>query len=188
MITGLSEEPCHLVLAHQNTAFRLAFSILHDEADAEDALQDAMVSAYLKFGSFRGVSFRSWFLTIVRNRCYDELRRKGHHPVTSLDTHYNTEENEDALEAASFQAQKGLSPEQWVEQREAIEAVYHCAWQLPPDYRKVVLLVDFGGMDYSEAASALGRPVGTVKSRLARGRAQILQEISKGSWCYSSDG
>jgi RNA polymerase sigma-70 factor (ECF subfamily) len=178
MITGLSEEPCRLVAAYQNAAFRLAFSILHDEADAEDALQDAMVSAYLKYSTFRGVSFRSWFLTIVRNRCYDELRHKGSHPVTSLDYNYNTRENADFLEAASFRAQKSLSPEQWVEQQEAVEAVCRCVDRLPADYRKAVILVDIQGMDYSEAAQALGRPVGTVKSRLARGRAQVLQMLS----------
>lgn len=178
MITGLSDEPCRLVAAYQNAAFRLAFSILHDEADAEDALQDAMVSAYLKYSTFRGVSFRSWFLTIVRNRCYDVLRHKGSHPETSLDYHYNIRENADDLDAASFRAQKSLSPEQWVEQQEAVEAVCRCVDRLPIDYRKAVILVDIQGMDYSEAAQALGRPVGTIKSRLARGRAQILQMLS----------
>jgi RNA polymerase sigma-70 factor, ECF subfamily len=177
MITGLSDEPCRLVAAHQNEALRLALSILHDEADAEDALQDAMVSAYLKYATFRGVSFRAWFLTIVRNRCYDELRHKGSHPVSSLDYNYNTCENSDDLDAASYRSQKGLSPEQWVEQQEAVEAVCRCVERLPVDYRKAIILVDIQGMDYSEAAQALGRPVGTVKSRLSRGRAQVIQML-----------
>ena len=177
MIIGLSDEPCRLVAAYQAAAFRLAFSILHDEADAEDALQDAMVSAYLKYGTFRGDSFRAWFLTIVRNRCFDELRRKGRHSVTSLDYNYNTCENAFDLDAASYRAQKGLTPEQWIEQQEAVEAVCRCVDQLPADYRKAVILVDIQGMDYSEAAQVLGRPVGTIKSRLSRGRAQVLQML-----------
>ncbi len=131
MITGLSDEPCRLVPAYQAAAFRLACSILHDEADAEDALQDAMVSAYLKYPTFRGVSFRSWFLTIVRNRCFDELRHKGSHPETSLDMHGDTSENADVLEAVSFREQKSLSPEQWVEQQEAVDAVCRCV-EPPP--------------------------------------------------------
>ena len=177
MITGLSEEPCRLAAAHQAAALRLAFSILHDEADAEDVLQEATVSAYLKYGSFRGSSFRAWFLTIVRNRCFDELRRKGSHPVTSLDYECQTGENIDVLDAVSYRAQKNLSPEQWVEQQEAVAAVCRCVEQLPADFRKAVTLVDIQGMDYTEAAQALGRPVGTVKSRLSRGRAQVIQML-----------
>jgi RNA polymerase sigma factor (sigma-70 family) len=179
MITGLSEEPCRLAAAHQAAAFRLAFSILHDEADAEDVLQEATVSAYLKYGSFRGGSFRAWFLTIVRNRCFDELRRKGSHPVTSLDFDSHARENTDELDTVSYRAQKNLSPEQWVEQQEAVEAVCRCVQQLPLDYRKAVILVDIQGMDYTEAAQALGRPVGTVKSRLSRGRAQVVQWLDQ---------
>jgi len=179
MLTGLSEEPCRLAADHQAAAFRLAFSILHDQADAEDVIQEATVSAYLKYESFRGGSFRAWFLTIVRNRCYDELRRKGSHPVTSLDYDCHAWDNADDLDTLSYRAQKGLSPEQWVEQQEAVEAVYRCVEQLPADYRKAVILVDIQGMDYSEAAQTLGRPVGTVKSRLSRGRAQVIQWLGQ---------
>ena len=179
MITALSEEPCRLAAAHQAAALRLAISILHDEADAEDVLQEATVSAYLKYGGFRGGSFRAWFLTIVRNRCFDELRRKGSHPVSSLDYDYLTRENADDLDAVSYRTQKSLSPEQWVEQQEEVAAVCRCVDQLPADYRKAIILVDMQGMDYTEAAQALGRPVGTVKSRLSRGRAQVLQWLDQ---------
>jgi RNA polymerase sigma-70 factor (ECF subfamily) len=117
-------------------------------------------------------------LTIVRNRCFDVLRHKESHPATSLDYNYNTSENADDFDTASFRAQKSLSPEQWVEQQEAVEAVCRCVDRLQADYRKAIILVDIQGMDYSEAAQALGRPVGTVKSRLARGRAQVLQMLS----------
>ncbi len=181
MISGTTIELCHSILANQNSAFRLAYSILHNEADSEDAIQDASINAYLKYSSFRGISFRSWFLTIVRNRCYDALRRHGKYVTTSLDYNYNTCENEDVLELSSFREEKGLSPEQWVEQRETVAAICRCVDQLPADYRKAMVLVDIQGLDYSEAAQMLGRPVGTIKSRLARGRAQVKHMLTLGS-------
>jgi len=168
-------ESFDFILDYQTSGFRLAYSILHDEADAEDALQDAMISAYLKYATFHGVSFRSWFLTIVRNRCYDLLRKKRNRQVTSLDHDDFSGDNQDNYEKEASQAHKDLPLEQWVEQQEMVESVYHCMNRLPVDYEKAIFLVDVQGLGYSEAAEKVGRPVGTVKSRLARGRAQIMQ-------------
>jgi len=172
-------ESYDFLLSYRVSAFRLAFSILRDEADAEDALQDAMISAYTKYSSFRGDSFRSWFFTIVRNRCFDVLRHKRIRPVTSLDTNDYTWDNQDAHEMNSCLVHKDLPLEQKLEQQEAVERVCQCLGQLSGDYRKAIFLVDIQGMGYSEAAKVIGRPVGTVKSRLARGRAQITQMLNE---------
>ena len=177
MMTGAATEICYSIQNYQTLAFRLAFSILRDEEDAADAIQDATINAYLKFSTFRGISLRSWFLTIVRNRCYDALRHHLKNATTSLDYNYNTWE-EDALEATSFHDDKSLTPEQWVEQKETVSAICRCVDQLPADYRKVIVLVDIQGMDYSEAARVLGRPVGTIKSRLARGPRSGSENVS----------
>jgi RNA polymerase sigma-70 factor, ECF subfamily len=170
-------ESFDFIANYQSSGFRLAFSILHDEADAEDALQEAMIRAYINYSSFRGISFRSWFLTIVRNRCYDFLRRKKNRLVTSLDGNYYTCDNQDAYEMSTWQTAKDLPLEQRLEQEETLDNVYHCLARLPGDYRKAIFLVDIQGMGYSEAAEKLGKPVGTVKSRLARGRAKIQNMV-----------
>lgn len=181
MITGVTSELSRSILANHNCAFRLAYSILHNQADAEDAIQDASINAYLKYSTFKGISFRSWFLTIVRNRCYDSIRRHKKYVTTSLDYNYNTRENEDVLESSSFKDEEDLSPEQRVEQNETVRAICQCVDQLPVNYRKAMVLVDIQGMDYAEAARILGKPVGTIKSRLARGRAQVQQMLIAGS-------
>jgi RNA polymerase sigma-70 factor (ECF subfamily) len=173
-------EICSSLQNYQTLAFRLAFSILHDEEEAADALQDATISAYLKFSTFRGISLRSWFLTIVRNRCYDALRHHMKNATTSLDYNYNTWA-EDTIETTYLHDDMSLTPEQWVEQKETVTAICECVDQLPNEYRKVIVLVDIQGMDYAEAARVLGRPVGTIKSRLARGRAQVHRMLSMSS-------
>ena len=74
-----------LVLAYQDMAFNLAYRMLGDDALAEDATQNAFISAYRSLHAYRGGSFRAWVLRMVTNTCYDELRRRHRHPETPLE-------------------------------------------------------------------------------------------------------
>ncbi len=167
-----------LVLTYQENLFNTAFRILGDEELAADATQDAFISAFQKISSFRGGSFRSWLLRTVTNACYDELRRKKRRPTIPLEP---VTRDEEEIESPRWLADQDLSPEQKFEQSELEHAIQHCLEGLSPDYRSVVILADIQGLDYNEVASSLRKPLGTVKSRLARARLR-LRECLQDFW------
>lgn len=161
-----------LVLAHQAVAYNLAYRILGDSAQAEDATQEAFLSAYRKLRSYRGGSFRAWVLRIVTNASYDELRRRKRRPALSLE---GMGENPDGPDdPGEFLAPSGEEgPEQAAERSELARALTRCLENLPVEFRAVAVLIDVQGFDYAEAAAVVNKPVGTVKSRLARARARL---------------
>lgn len=169
----------HLVLAYQEMAFNVAYRILLDDSLAEDATQNAFLQAFRKIDSYRGGSFRAWLLRIVTNSCYDELRRRKRRPTTPLEP--LDEESDEEIESPHWMADDGPSPEEQVEQAELNRAVVRCLESLPDDFRAVVVMVDVQGFDYQEASTALGKPLGTIKSRLARARLK-LRDCLQGVW------
>jgi len=161
-----------LVLAFQDVLFNTALRILNDEDQAADAVQEAFISAFHALNSFRGGSFRAWLLRTVTNACYDELRRKKRRPTTPLEP--ETVDG-DEIESPGWLADPHASPEESLEQAELEHAVQHCLENLPADFRAVVILADIQGLDYSEVAIAVHKPLGTVKSRLARARSHLRE-------------
>jgi RNA polymerase sigma-70 factor (ECF subfamily) len=159
-----------LVLAYQDLAFNLAFRMLGEEDTAQDATQTAFISAYRSLTSYRGGSFKAWVLRMVTNACYDELRRRHRHPTTPLEP--ETDE-EDEMESPHWLADNDLSPEETAEKLELEQAIQHCLNDLPDEFRTVAILVDVQGLDYEEVSQAIGKPLGTIKSRLARARSRL---------------
>jgi RNA polymerase sigma-70 factor (ECF subfamily) len=167
-----------LVLEYQESLYNTAFRIMGDEDLAADATQDAFISAFRNITSFRGGSFRSWLLRTVTNACYDELRRQRRRPTTPLEPVTNEDEE---IESPHWLADPDISPEQKFEQNELEHAIQHCLDGLSPDYRSVVILADIQGLDYSEVSTSLRKPLGTIKSRLARARLR-LRECLQDFW------
>ncbi|MFL7893016.1 MAG: RNA polymerase sigma factor [Anaerolineales bacterium] len=167
-----------LVLVYQDRVYNQAFRVLGDSQSADDAAQEAFISAYKNLRSFRGGSFRAWLLRIVTNACYDELRRRKRHPATALEP---VDDAGEEIESPHWIADPSELPEQNVERSELGQAIQTCLDQLPEDFRVVVVLVDVQGFDYLEAADAIGKPLGTVKSRLARARNR-MRECLQGFW------
>jgi len=159
-----------LVLAYQDMLYSQAYRMMGEKYAAEDATQEAFISAFKKINSYRGGSFKAWLLRIVTNACYDELRRRKRRPTTQLEP--VNDENE-PVESPVWLTDPGESPEQAAQRSEIRAALELCLQRLPIDFRAVVLLVDIQGLDYIEAASVIGRPLGTVKSRLARARVRM---------------
>ena len=156
---------------HQELAYNLAYRMLSDGPSAEDATQTAFLSAYRNLNNYRGGSFRAWLLRMVTNTCYDELRRLKRHPTTPLEP--TDSEDDEEIESPRWLADDHLSPEQTLEQVELEQAVQNCINNLPEDFRSVVIMVDVEGMDYQEVSEAVGKPLGTIKSRLARARLRM---------------
>lgn len=165
-----------LVLTYQDTAYNVAYRLMGEVDAAEDVTQDAFISAYRKLHTFRGGSFKSWVLRIVTNAAYDELRKRKRRPTTPLEPH-NPQEEE--VESPVWLADPGESPEDTAVRTELSNAIQNCLEGLDVDFRSVVIMVDIQGLGYTEAAAAVGKPLGTVKSRLARAR-QRMQECLQG--------
>jgi RNA polymerase sigma-70 factor (ECF subfamily) len=161
-----------LVLSYQDIVFNTALRILGDEDAAADASQEAFISAFRGLNSFRGGSFRAWLLRTVTNACYDELRRQRRRPTTPLEP--SNEDGED-IQAPRWLADPNASPEEQMDQAEIEHAIEHCLGNLPTDFRAVVVLADIQDLDYSEIAAILKKPLGTIKSRLARARLRLRE-------------
>jgi RNA polymerase sigma-70 factor (ECF subfamily) len=158
-----------LVLQYQELAFSVAMRVMGEEAAAADATQEAFISAYRSLAGYRGGSFRSWLLRIVTNSCYDELRRRKRRPAVSLEALVEDSE----IEGSVGTSDPAENPEVAAQRHELIDAIQDCLTGLPPEFRIVAVLVDVQGLDYEEAAQSIGKPLGTVKSRLARARAKL---------------
>ena len=167
-----------LVLAYQDMVYHQAYRMMGEPEAAEDAAQDAFISAFRHLGSYRGGSFKAWLLRIVTNTCYDELRRRQRRPTTPLEP---VDEDDEEIESPHWLADPGETPEEAATRSELAEAIQHCLGELPEDFRAAVILVDIQGLDYSEGSHAMGKPLGTVKSRLARGR-ERLRACLQGVW------
>ena len=167
-----------LVLAYQDMVYNQAYRMMGEPQAAQDATQDAFIAAFRKLHTYRGGSFRAWLLRIVTNLCYDELRRRKRRPVTPLEP---VDQFDEEIESPRWMMDPGESPEDAAERAELSTAIQHCLDDLSPDFRAVVILVDIQGMDYEEASRVVGKPLGTIKSRLARARGR-MRDCLQGFW------
>lgn len=159
-----------LVLAYQDMVYSQAYRMIGEQESADDATQTTFISAYNHLSSFRGGSFKAWLLRIVTNACYDELRRRKRRPTVPLEPLDDTGEE---VESAHWMIDSTEQPEEQIQRQELQRAIQHCLDHLPEEFRSTVIMVDVQGLDYSEAAQAIGKPIGTIKSRLARARLRL---------------
>lgn len=165
-----------LVLQYQDVVYNLACAILGDRDAAQDATQETFISAFQHVRGFRGGSFRGWLLRIATNTCYDVFRSRRRHPSTSL---YPEDEHGNEIDNASWLVDPRPSPHAQLERDELASTLYRRLDELPGAYRSAITLIDVHGLDYTEAAEALGVPLGTVKSRLARARLRMRAALSR---------
>ena len=154
-----------LVLLYQRMAYNVAYRILSDPDAASDATQDAFLKAFK--AKVRGGSFKAWLLRIVTNACYDQLRRKQRRPASSLD--------DLPVEAdhSYYMHDPAERPDEFVERQELSDTIQAGISTLPVEQRTVLVLSDVQGLSYKEIAEVTGLSLGTVKSRLSRGRARV---------------
>jgi len=164
-----------LVLAYQGLAYNHALSMLGDRSQAEDVTQEGFMKAFRYIDHFRGGSFRAWLLRIVTNTAYDLLRRTRRQPTISL---FPEDEHGNEIESPLWLVDPTPSLEAILEHKELVNYVQQMLDELPGVYRSVIDLVDMYELDYKEAADALQVPIGTVKSRLARGRLQMREKLT----------
>ena len=170
-----------LVEKYQSAAYALALRMLGDPDTAADVTQEAFFSAYRALATFHGSSFRAWLLRIVSNGCYDVFRARGRQPVTSLEAlleHDDSSSSDSRL--PTTMVDPSWSPEETALRGETISTIEAALLLLPPDQRMAVVLCDIQGMAYEEVARIMETPLGTVKSRIARARAQLRTLLTRG--------
>lgn len=163
-----------LVLKYQDMAYAHALLVSNDGWLADEVVQDSFLKAFQNINGFRGGSFRAWLMRIVTNTAYDFLRRLAKHPTQPLEP---ADDDGEEMESPGWLADPNASVEGTVEKNEQAQIIYGALRELPDIYRNVIILVDLQDFDYEETAQALGIPVGTVKSRLARARFQLREKL-----------
>jgi RNA polymerase sigma-70 factor (ECF subfamily) len=160
-----------LVQRHEQRVFNLAMRILGREEDARDATQDAFLSALRKLSGFRGeAAFTTWMHRVTVNACYDVLRKQARGPVL-----HRVAEGEDAL------PEPGPPAPDHADEVAGTTDVARALATLPLEYRAVLVLHDVNDVSYEDVARILEVPLGTVKSRLHRGRLALATALGLAS-------
>ena len=156
------------VTPHLDAAYKLARWLSRNDHDAHDLAQEAVMRAWNYFGSFRGDEGKPWLLGIVRRVFLDwragQLRKAEHE--APMDAEIENSAVDDSIWAES--------PEVWAERLSDANTVHAALEALPLGFREVLVLRELEELSYKEIASVVGVPVGTVMSRLARGREMML--------------
>jgi RNA polymerase sigma-70 factor (ECF subfamily) len=163
-----------LVMAYQGTAYNVAYRVIGNSEAAADACQDAFLKAYKAIKQYHGGSFKSWLLRIVTNTCYDHIRYKSRRPTSSLDDLIQNPDEHNARLVSETER-----PEEHVLRGELNDLIQIGINQLPGDQRIVLVLSDVQSLSYQEIADIIGQPLGTVKSRLSRGRRRLRDFLLK---------
>jgi RNA polymerase sigma-70 factor (ECF subfamily) len=161
-----------LVEIYQRQVYNLCLRMLGSVHAAEDAAQETFLAAYRHIRSFHGASFRAWLLRIAANACADELRRRHRRPQISLDQ--ASEDDERPLDVPD----SGETPEDFALRRELNRIIQAGLITLPQDQRLAVVLCDVQGFSYEEIAESTRVSVGTVKSRISRGRERMRRYLA----------
>jgi RNA polymerase sigma-70 factor (ECF subfamily) len=169
------------VAPHLHSLYRMALRLTHEEQAAEDLLQDTLERAFLNFRQYEvGTNIRAWLLRIMSNVRISGFRRSTRRPQTS-----SLEEAEDfsLYRAVRTQGIAPLDVEAVVLNRIGEESILNAIDRLPADFQVVVVLADVEGFSYKEMAAILDVPIGTVTSRLYRGRQQLQRSL----WEHARD-
>jgi len=157
-------------------AYNLAYRLTSNESDAEDLTQDAYVRAWAAFARYdRHHSFEVWLLRILSNLAIDRWRRRSLIRIHSLDQAYRCNDTE--VQVGALIPDRSPGPEQQVMMRAEGEQIHAALKLLPDNYRTAIILTDIEEWSYEEVARRMRCPVGTVRSRLHRGRQLLRQHL-----------
>jgi len=160
-----------VALPHLDAAYNLARWLSGNDHDAQDVTQEAMLRALRFFGGFRGGDARTWLLTIVRNTYYSHWRRaRSRDEGTEFDEELHSM-GDDALRFAAH----GANPEHIYSRTQDVKLLDRALAEIPAEYREALVLREIEDLAYQEISEVLAVPMGTVMSRISRGR-RLLRE------------
>lgn len=159
-----------MILVHLDAAYNLARWLMRNEHDAEDVVQEAASKAFKYFESFHGDHGKAWFLSIVRNTCYNRFQQ---HRLQSLTTSLDEGEDEEQTQYADT----ADGPEATLIKMQNIAQLDHAIAALPIEFREILVLRELEDLSYKVIADVAGIPIGTVMSRLSRARSLLRQAL-----------
>jgi RNA polymerase sigma-70 factor (ECF subfamily) len=170
-----------LALPHMDAAYNLALWLVRSQPDAQDIVQESYLRAFRAFHSFAGRDIRPWLLAIVRNATYRWLgNRRRSANVISIDEAFGGHSDQRGQEPAEAQiASEDPTPEAQLIGKVDRDLVRTALDDLPPIFREVLVLREIEGLAYREIAEVTGAPIGTVMSRLARGRKELRKTLTR---------
>ncbi|HEX6072460.1 MAG TPA: sigma-70 family RNA polymerase sigma factor [Sphingomicrobium sp.] len=171
---GQVHEFNRLILPHLDGAYNLARYLTRDPELSEDLVQDSILRAFRAFGQFRGESPRAWLFAIVRNCCRTAMSGTAGNVAFVV---HESSLGEDAAAQVANQPDPGPTPEEEVFRKAEIGRVRSAIEAIPEPFREAVVLRDMEDLSYAEIAEVTGAPVGTVMSRLSRGRSILAKEL-----------
>lgn len=165
-----------LMEQHFAMIYNLALRMSGNPDDASDLTQEVMIKLFKNIGAFESKSkFSTWVYRVASNTCLDELRKIKRKKTVSLDAEYETEDGSVGYEAEDT----APTPDVSAERSELKTIVAKAVSRLGEEYRTAVILRDINGLSYTEIAEVIGCSVGTVKSRISRGRANLKEILEK---------
>jgi len=166
-----------LAMPHMDAAYNLARWLTGNSHDAEDVTQEAFLRAFRFFGSFRGDDPRTWLLTIVRNTYYTQYRKaRSRDESTEFDEDLHSLDDGGSLPAMGRADGDPLSI---VGRADDLRLLDQALQELPEDYREALVLREVEDLSYKEIAATMAVPMGTVMSRLARGREMLMKTFQR---------
>jgi RNA polymerase sigma-70 factor (ECF subfamily) len=150
-----------IIMPHLNAAYNLARWLTRNADDAEDLVQEAYLRAYRSFETLQGQDGRAWLLAVVRNTCFTWLNKKGNRTAVEFDEQIHGAAEENAETVLLNEA--------------ALGSLHGCLEGLPLEFREVMILRELEELPYKEISEIVRVPIGTVMSRLARGRKRLQQ-------------
>jgi len=161
------------VMPHINSAFNLARWLTHGHADAEDIVQEAYLRAFNFFEGFHGEDGRVWLLSIVRNTFYTwHQQKKGQGQHTQFDDELHGSNDE------TSKSEYDANPERIMIQKDSQRLLHQAMKKLPIEYREVMVMRELEDLSYKQIAEIIQIPMGTVMSRLGRGRKQLAEILA----------
>jgi RNA polymerase sigma factor (sigma-70 family) len=148
------------IVPHLNAAYNLARWLTHNEHDAEDIVQEAYLRAFRFFDGFKAGDGRARLLAVVRNTCLTWLRREQGRPAVVFDERTHS-------------ASQGKNTEHTLVEQAKLGSLRECVESLPVEYREVIVMRELEELSYKEISDVAGVPIGTVMSRLSRGRKRL---------------
>ena len=170
-----------LILHYQQSTYGVVYRMIGDADIAADITQDAFIAAFRAIQSFHvGSSFRAWLLRIASNQACDHWRRTQRHPLESLETLTDEDEPHAASDlSALVETGQDANPEEYLLSQELQELIQRGLQALPLDQRVAVVLCDIEGLSYEEISISTQSNLGTVRSRIARGRARLRHYLEQ---------
>jgi len=174
VLAGNTHEFHDLIRPYERSVYIMALSLLHNEADAEDAAQEAFLKAFRNLANFRGDSkFSTWLISITLNEARSRLRSRKTAPMESLD---EPPEGQESVAPALLRDWREI-PSEALERQEIRHLLQQAITDLPLIYREVFLLRDVEELSVNESAEALGISIASVKVRLHRARLMMQKKL-----------